>query len=213
MRMVGVLFVITAVTAGAAGALPLRIEYDALGPPTEDFQGFAPGSGGGTGPVFYDGFSVETGFEHWALVSDEPPCSDANRCLRSYTSPLYSPIVGTPMPPPTATFANFREGTRSFGIRLPGTFPGFRANVVGASGSLGSFGFILEEGQLLGPLTLAYHDPGGLTSFTITGPVEYDDVVVSSAAIPLPPAGVLLLLAMGGLGLVSRRVSRVIRLG
>ena len=213
MRMVGVLFVITALTAGAAGALPLRIDYEALGPPTEDFQGFAPGSGGGTGPVFYDGFSVETGFEHWALVSDEPPCSDANRCLRSSISPAYSPIVGTPVPPPTATFTNFREGTRSFGIRLPGTFPGFTATVVGASGSLGTLGFVLDEGQLLGPLTMAFHDHRGLKSFTITGPVEYDDVVVSSAAIPLPPAGVLLLLALGGLGLVSRRVSGAIRLG
>lgn len=209
MRSVGVLFLAAALTASAAAALPLRVEYDLLRGVAEDFQGLAPGSGGGTGPVFYDGFSVETGFEHWALVSDEAPCSAADHCLKSFVSPLFSPPAGTEAPPPTATFTNFRPGTQSFGIRLPGTFPGFIAIMEGASGSLGTFGFVLEPGQLLGPLTLAYHDPGGLSKFTLTGPAEYDDVVVSAMApVPLPPAGALMLLAIGGLGLARAAIRR-----
>ena len=144
---------------GGDGGLPERYE---------------PGSGGGTGPVFYDGFSVETGFEYRALVSDEPPCSDANQCLKTFVSPLYSPMVGTPMPPPTATFTNFRAGTTSFGIRLPGTFGPYSGRVVGASGTLGFLGFVLGQ-DTFGPLTMAFHDPGGITSFSITGPAEYDE--------------------------------------
>jgi hypothetical protein len=202
-----VLLALAALSAGAAAAAPVQIGYDQVPWETsEDFQGLAPGGGGGSGPVFYDGFSVETGFEYWALVSDEPPCSDANRCLRSYISPLYSPVAGTPIPPPTARFTNFPVGTRSFGIRLPGTFAAYSGSVVGASGTLGFLTFTDSgEEREYGPLTMAFTDPGGISSFSITGPAEYDDVVTSPAAIPLPPAGVLLLLALGALGLAGRR--------
>ncbi len=202
MRNFGVFCLAATLTASAVAALPVRVEYDLLKGVTEDFERYAPGSGGGSGPVFYDGFSVETGLEHWALVSDEAPCSAADQCLASFVSPLYSPVVGTPMPPPTATFTNFLPGTTSFGIRLPGTFGSYSGRVEGASGTLGFLGFVLEPGHLFGPLTMAFQDPGGITSFSITGPAEYDGVIT---AIPLPPAGVLLLLALGGLGLAGRR--------
>jgi hypothetical protein len=203
MRNVGLMCLAAVLTAGAASALPVRADYNLLEGLTEDFEGYAPGTGG-TGPVFYDGFSVQTSFEYQALVSDEAPFSAANKGLKSSVSPLYSPIAGTPMPPPTATFTDFRPGTTSFGIRLPGASVPYRGEVEGASGTLGFFSFVAPDdpGVFSAVLAMAFHDPGGITRFSITGPAEYDDVVT---AIPLPPAGALLLLALGGLGLLGRR--------
>ena len=78
-------------------------------------------------------------------------------------------------------------------------FGAFSGLVQGASGTLGFLSsFFRARGR-------SAHSPSPSTM--ITGPAVNDDVVTSPATIPLPAAGALHLLALGGLGLLSR-VSR-----
>ena len=72
------------------------------------------------------------------------------------------------------------------------------------SGITEILGFTLPDEPQPEGLTLAYYDHAGLLGLEFVEPAANDDIVTSTAAIPLPPAGVLLLLALGGLGLAGR---------
>ena len=105
---------------------------------------------------------------------------------------------------PLSRFSGFAPGTQSFGVRLlPGSLTGiFAALVEGASGT-STFLLFLPEG--VG--TVAFSDPAGLTRVSLGGPGRLDDVVTGVAPVPLPPSGVALVLALGGLLALRRRAA------
>ena len=71
--------------------------------------------------------------------------------------------------PAACSLLGFLPGTQSFGLRLPGSFPGGVAQVEGVSGtSL----FLLLASDALG-----FFDPGGLLRVSFGGPAHFDGVV------------------------------------
>jgi hypothetical protein len=108
------------------------------------------------------------------------------------------------MLPPRMTLGGFELGTRSVGLRIRGEFPLYVVRVTGGSGGFEQSIFPSEG--LLDERDVAWHDPRGITSVELFGPMNIDDVRTSRLApIPLPPAGGALLLALGLLAWVRRR--------
>ncbi len=205
--------------AAAASAAPVGVDYASIvGGRLEDFERYAPGTTGRpdpAGPVIappgssetgrFDGFGVTTNFAWLASVSAALPfCGPRDKCLETTVSPLYSPVAGTPDPPVITRFDGFDPGVKSFGLRLPG---GFESLLVTVTGANSAFTFATAGGG--GPkdeLAFGFFDREGLVSVVFEGPGRFDDVVTSRLApVPLPPAGGLLLLGLGGLALLRRR--------
>ena len=195
MRKIGALLAVAWILGGSvAGAVPVMVDYSGIVPATsEDFEGFASGTLGGTGPFGFGGFVYEAtpGFE--ASVSDGAHCGQANRCLS--VDSTFGGIF------PVSRFSGFAPGTQSFGVRLlPGSLTSvFAALVEGASGT-STFLLFLPEGG-----TLGFADQAGLSKVTLGGPGRFDDVVTGIASIPLPPTGLALLAALGVLLALRRR--------